>query len=43
VHGAALSYTFTGKLEGVKISGTLGMGEYLDAKWTATRHSFGRG
>jgi L-seryl-tRNA(Ser) seleniumtransferase len=43
VHGAALSYTFTGKLEGDKLSGKLGMGEYLDAKWTATRHSFGRG
>lgn len=42
VHGAALSYTFTGKLEGDKMSGTLNMGEYLDATWTATRHSFGR-
>jgi L-seryl-tRNA(Ser) seleniumtransferase len=43
VHGAALSYTFTGKLDGDKMSGTLNMGEYLDAKWTATRHAFGRG
>jgi len=43
VHGAALSYTFTGKVEGDKMSGALNMGEYLDAKWTATRHSFGRG
>jgi L-seryl-tRNA(Ser) seleniumtransferase len=42
-HGAALSYRFTGKLEGEKMSGTLDMGEYLGAKWTATRHSFGRG
>lgn len=42
VHGAALSYTFTGKLEADKLSGTLNMGEYLDAKWTATRHSFSR-
>jgi L-seryl-tRNA(Ser) seleniumtransferase len=42
VHGAALSYHFTGKLEGDKMSGALNMGEYLDAKWTATRHSFGR-
>jgi hypothetical protein len=42
VHGAALSYTFTGKLEGDKMSGALNMGEYLGAKWTATRHSFGR-
>ena len=43
IHGAALSYTFTGKLEGDKMSGALDMGEYLDAKWTATRHTFGRG
>jgi len=43
VHGAALSYTFTGKLEGDKMSGALNMGEYLGAKWTATRHAFGRG
>ena len=43
VHGAALSYTFRGKLEGDKMSGALDMGEYLGAKWTATRHSFGRG
>jgi L-seryl-tRNA(Ser) seleniumtransferase len=42
VHGAALSYRFTGKLEGDKMSGALDMGEYLGAKWTATRHTFGR-
>jgi L-seryl-tRNA(Ser) seleniumtransferase len=43
VHGAALSYRFTGKLQGDKMSGALDMGEYLGAKWTAERHSFGRG
>jgi L-seryl-tRNA(Ser) seleniumtransferase len=43
VHGAALSYRFTGKLSGDKMSGALDMGEYLGAKWTATRHAFGRG
>ena len=42
VHGAALSYRFTGNLAGDKMSGTLDMGEYLGAKWSATRHSFGR-
>jgi uncharacterized pyridoxal phosphate-dependent enzyme len=42
VHGAALSYTFTGKLEADRMSGSLSMGEYLGAKWTATRHTFGR-
>src|SRR4051812_35688686 len=40
VHGAALSYRFTGKLQGDKMSGALDMGEYLGAKWTATRHAF---
>jgi L-seryl-tRNA(Ser) seleniumtransferase len=43
IHGAALSYRFSGKLEGDKMSGSLDMGEYLGAKWTATRHAFGRG
>jgi len=43
VHGAALSYRFTGKVEGDKMSGALDMGEYLTAKWTAARHTFGRG
>ena len=43
VHGAALSYRFTGKLDGDSMSGSLDMGEYLNAKWTAKRHTFGRG
>src|SRR4029077_17270660 len=42
VHGAAPSYRFTGKLSCDKMSGALDMGEYLGAKWTATRHAFGR-
>src|SRR5262249_30814745 len=42
-HGAALSYRFTGKLEDDKMSGALDMGEYLGAKWTASRRPFGRG
>jgi L-seryl-tRNA(Ser) seleniumtransferase len=42
VHGAALTFRFTGKLDGDKMSGTLDMGEYLGAKWSATRHPFGR-
>jgi uncharacterized pyridoxal phosphate-dependent enzyme len=37
VHGAALSYRFTGKLAGDKMSGELDMGEYLTGKWSATR------
>ncbi len=43
LHGAALSYRFTGKFQGDRMSGALDMGEYLGAKWNATRHSFGRG
>jgi L-seryl-tRNA(Ser) seleniumtransferase len=43
VHGAALSYRFTGKLQGQTMSGALDMGEYLGAKWSATRHTYGRG
>lgn len=39
VHGAALSYHFTGKLQGDTLSGDLDLGEYLSAKWTARRHS----
>ena len=39
-HGAALSYRFAGKLDGDSMSGTLEMGEYLSAKWTAKRHTF---
>jgi L-seryl-tRNA(Ser) seleniumtransferase len=41
-HGAALSYRFSGKLNGDTASGTLDMGEYLGATWTARRHDFGR-
>ena len=42
VHGAALSYRFRGKVDGGAISGSLHMGKYLGAKWTARRHTFGR-
>src|SRR5262249_8259748 len=42
IHGAALSYRFTGKFQGGRMSGALDMGEYLGAKWTAARHTFGR-
>jgi len=42
-HGAAISYRFTGKLEGDSMSGDLDLGEYLSARWTAKRHAYGRG
>jgi L-seryl-tRNA(Ser) seleniumtransferase len=36
-NGDALSFTFTGRVEGDRMSGELDMGEYLSAGWTATR------
>jgi len=42
-HGDALSFRFTGTANGGDMSGTLDMGEYLTAKWSAKRHTFGRG
>jgi len=39
-HGDQLSFTFTGKLFGDEMSGSLDMGEYLLAKWTGKRHQF---
>ncbi|GAA2140995.1 hypothetical protein GCM10009802_51430 [Streptomyces synnematoformans] len=36
-HGDALSYTFTGTVEGDRMGGDLDMGEYLKGSWTATR------
>lgn len=38
-HGDSLSYTFTGTVDGDRISGKLDLGEYLKANWTATRKS----
>jgi hypothetical protein len=37
-HGDALSYSFSGKASGDRMEGTLEMGEYLGARWTARRH-----
>jgi len=42
-HGDALSFRFTGTVDGDAMSGTLDMGEYLAAKWTAKRHDYRRG
>ena len=41
-HGDALSFRFTGTVNGDAMSGTLDMGEYLTAAWTAKRHDFRR-
>jgi uncharacterized pyridoxal phosphate-dependent enzyme len=42
-HGDALSFRFSGNVAGDSISGTLDMGEYLAAKWTAKRHDYRQG
>jgi L-seryl-tRNA(Ser) seleniumtransferase len=42
-HGDALSFRFTGTVVGETMSGTLDMGEYLTAKWTARKHDYRRG
>lgn len=36
--GVSLSYTFTGTVTGDAMAGTLDLGEYLQAIWTARRH-----
>jgi L-seryl-tRNA(Ser) seleniumtransferase len=42
-HGDALTFRFTGMLEGDAMTGTLDMGEYLGAKWIAKRHDYRQG
>ena len=37
-----LLFRFDGKIEKDKMSGSLDMGEYLDARWIAHRHVFGK-
>jgi L-seryl-tRNA(Ser) seleniumtransferase len=41
--GTRVSFQFEGVLEGAKMSGTVGLGEYGDAKWTAERHTYRTG
>jgi L-seryl-tRNA(Ser) seleniumtransferase len=36
-HGDSLNYRFTGKVSGDTLSGTLSLGEYRSATWTAKR------
>ena len=42
-HGDSLSFRFSGNLTGDTMAGTLDMGEYLAAKWSAKRHDYRRG
>ncbi|HYW43094.1 MAG TPA: hypothetical protein VE959_09575 [Bryobacteraceae bacterium] len=43
--GTRVSFQFTGKVENGKMSGTVGLGEYGDARWSAVKHQYrtGRG
>jgi L-seryl-tRNA(Ser) seleniumtransferase len=41
--GTRVSYQFTGNAEGGKMSGTVALGEYGEAKWTAERHQYRAG
>ncbi len=40
IQGQRLSYEFTGTVDGDKMAGTLNMGEYGEARWTAQRHQY---
>jgi L-seryl-tRNA(Ser) seleniumtransferase len=42
-HGDSISYTFTGTVTGGEMAGTLDMGEYLSARWTAKRREARKG
>ena len=41
--GTRVSFQFEGSVEGGKMAGTVGLGEYGDAKWTAERHAYRTG
>jgi len=41
--GDSIAYTFTGKVAGDEMGGTLDMGEYLSGKWSARRRTGRRG
>jgi len=40
IQGQELSYTFTGAVEGNKMSGKVSLGEYGEAEWSAERHQY---
>jgi hypothetical protein len=39
IQGTSLSYEFTGKVAGNRMSGEVNMGEYGSARWTAIKRS----
>jgi seryl-tRNA(Sec) selenium transferase len=40
IEGQRLSYEFTGTVDGDKMAGSVNLGEYGDARWTAQRHQY---
>jgi len=40
IQGTRLFYDFSGTVEGDRMGGTVNMGEYGDARWTAQRHPY---
>ena len=40
IEGQTLSYVFTGTMQGDQMQGTLDMGEYGLAQWSAERHQY---
>jgi L-seryl-tRNA(Ser) seleniumtransferase len=40
IEGQRLTYSFTGKVQGDKMSGNVNMGEYGETTWTAERHQY---
>lgn len=40
IQGTRLSYDFTGTVDGDKMAGTVGLGEYGEARWSAQRHQY---
>jgi D-glucosaminate-6-phosphate ammonia-lyase len=41
--GTRVTFRFTGTAEGSKMSGTVALGEYGDARWTAQKHQYRTG
>ena len=38
--GTRVSFQFSGKAEGAEMSGTVALGEYGEARWTARKHEY---
>jgi hypothetical protein len=38
--GTSLRYLFEGEMKGNQITGTVNLGEYGTARWTATKHQY---